>query len=160
MSVRASCFIAKELSFKDVVTLFWTDSKIVLGYINNEKRIYHIFVGNCVQEIHEKSAPSDWNQVRTKNNPADFASRGLRVYELIENEMLLNGPGFLVADAPLPSEFNQEQLDPNDTELRKGMTTVLATQIETFLAPMDKLQRLEIFSSWNAARRAWRYALR
>lgn len=52
---------------------FWTDSQVVLGYINNEVRRFHVFVANCVQLIREKNDPSLRHYVDTAENPADHA---------------------------------------------------------------------------------------
>ena len=75
--------------------IFWTDSKTVLGYINNDARRFHVFVGNRVQEIREQSSPNQWHYVETKSNPADIASRGAGAQELIDNPLGWNGPEFL-----------------------------------------------------------------
>lgn len=32
---------------------FWTDSQVVLGYINNQARTFKTFVANRVQQIHD-----------------------------------------------------------------------------------------------------------
>lgn len=63
----------------DVTEFFWTDSKVVLGYINNEARRFHMFVANRVQRIHLSTVPQQWRYVPTKDNPADHVSRGLTV---------------------------------------------------------------------------------
>ena len=44
--------LLKELEFDQVEETYWTDSKAVLGYINNARR-FSVFVGNRVQEIRE-----------------------------------------------------------------------------------------------------------
>ena len=47
--------LCKELEYKDMKETYWTDSKTVLGYINNDARRFHVFVGNRVQEIRDKT---------------------------------------------------------------------------------------------------------
>lgn len=61
---------------------FWTDSKVVLGYINNDDRRFHVFVANRIQQIKSSTEPSQWQYVASENNPADHASRGLTTKEL------------------------------------------------------------------------------
>ena len=80
VSVKVSTILHKELDFDKIVDIYWTDSKVVLGYINNEARRFHIFVANRVQQIRDESAPAQWRYVESKENPADEASRG-RLFE-------------------------------------------------------------------------------
>lgn len=53
VSVRVSQWLGHELDYQDVTQFFWTDSKVVMGYINNVTRRFHVFVANRVQQIHE-----------------------------------------------------------------------------------------------------------
>lgn len=46
VSVKTSPSLQLELDYEGVEEVFWTDSKVVLGYIANETRRFHIFVGN------------------------------------------------------------------------------------------------------------------
>ena len=67
---------------------------MVLGYIANSVRRFHVFVANLVQEIQDKSAARQWRYMDTKSNPADEASRGIRPNELTKSKWIL-GPDFL-----------------------------------------------------------------
>ncbi len=73
---------------------YWTDSKVVLGYINNDARRFHVFVANRIQQIRTSTEPSQWRYVASDQNPADHASRGLTVKELTESNWF-TGPSFL-----------------------------------------------------------------
>lgn len=54
VSVNVSKILREELRYTDITEFFWTDSNVVLGYINNEARRFHTFVANRVQRIHLK----------------------------------------------------------------------------------------------------------
>ena len=54
----------------------WSDSPIVLYWLSQEPKYGSTFVANRVSEIQEKSDVV-WNHVRTEDNPADPASRGV-----------------------------------------------------------------------------------
>ena len=95
VSSKISCMLRKELEYAPMDEVFWTDSKMVLGYINNNARRFHVFVGNRVQEIREQTSPSQWHYVGTKSNPADIASRGAGAQELLNSPLWWNGPDFL-----------------------------------------------------------------
>lgn len=49
VSSKISCMLRKEVEYAQIQETFWTDSKMVLGYINNDARRFHVFVGNRVQ---------------------------------------------------------------------------------------------------------------
>ena len=74
--------------------LFWSDSKVVLGYIANESRRFHIFVANRVGFIYSNRDVSQWNYVPGVENIADLASRGGYVADFIEPRWF-DSPKFL-----------------------------------------------------------------
>ena len=92
VSTKISAFLQKELKYGCVPEYFWTDSKVVLGYISNEARRFHTFVANRVQTIRDHTSPDRWHYVDTKDNPADDASRGLGAGELFKSNRWWNGP--------------------------------------------------------------------
>lgn len=74
VSVSISNMLREELRIVDGKEYFWTDSKVVLGYINNDARRFHTFVANWVQKICHCTNPQQWRYVPTDENPADGAS--------------------------------------------------------------------------------------
>ena len=95
MSTKVSSVLPQELDYKNVREVFWTDSQVVLGYIMDDARRFHVFVANRVQQITDSSSPSQWQCVRTEENPADEASRGVSPRNLANNSYWLKGPPFL-----------------------------------------------------------------
>ena len=79
LAVNLNVKIRQALDFKLLPTTFWTDSEIVLGYINNESKRFKVFVGNRVAAIRQSSEPHQWKYVRSRDNAADLASRGCQV---------------------------------------------------------------------------------
>ena len=80
--VKMSQLIKAELELNDLESIrehFWTDSQVVLGYINNESKRFKVFVANRVQLIRYNSNTNQWHYVYTKSNPSDDASKGLDV---------------------------------------------------------------------------------
>ena len=84
----------RELEYTIDQEYFWTDSKVVLGYIANERRQFHVFVAIRVQEIQENTTVDQWKYVESKQNPADEVSRRLKTQELL-NSRWITGPEFL-----------------------------------------------------------------
>ena len=50
LSAEVSAVIKEELDLAVNEEFFWTDSRVVLGYLNNEARKFHIFVANLYSE--------------------------------------------------------------------------------------------------------------
>ncbi|XP_060067501.1 uncharacterized protein LOC132547715 [Ylistrum balloti] len=78
---------------KDMFT-FYTDSRVVLGYISNESKRFHVYVANRVSRIRSFCGPHSWKYVASSENPADIATRGCSAFEL-PNSLWINGPSFL-----------------------------------------------------------------
>lgn len=57
VSVTVSNMLKEELGYSDIEEFYWTDSKVVLGYINNDACRFHTFVANRVQKIRHASDP-------------------------------------------------------------------------------------------------------
>ena len=72
VSVKISAQLKRELNYEEIEEVFWTDSRVVLGYIANESRRFHIFVANRVQQIQEATDFHQWNYIESKQNPADI----------------------------------------------------------------------------------------
>ena len=154
-SVKVSRQIRQELSLTDVPEFFWSDSKVVLGYIANESRRFRVFVANRVQLIHDGSSVDQWKYVESKSNPADEASRGLSPSTLLTSKWL-KGPTFLwEVEDKWPFGRNEDMLDscevlPSDPEVKKAIVlTTMATKKELKIA-----DRLDYFSDWFRAKRA------
>lgn len=95
LSTKISMLLQKELEYTSVKEWFWTDSNIVLGYIGNESRRFHVFVANRVQQIRDHTEPYQWQYISTSENPADIASRGANVQDLMNRPEWLSGLEFL-----------------------------------------------------------------
>ncbi|KAK3753685.1 hypothetical protein QZH41_013131 [Actinostola sp. cb2023] len=81
--VQAVRRILSEIDLEIHEVTFYTDSKVVLGYIHNEGRRFYTYVANRVQIIRSVSKPDQWKFVETTNNPADLATRGHHLSELL-----------------------------------------------------------------------------
>ncbi|XP_028415517.1 uncharacterized protein LOC114538584 [Dendronephthya gigantea] len=108
--------ITKELKLVTVAkVVFYTDSKVVLGYIQNESRRFYVYVANRVQINRKLSNPSQWRYVETTDNPADLATRCTPASAL-KSSYWFEGPTFL-RDAAETTDNNEESLlDDNDPE--------------------------------------------
>ena len=159
MSVKASCFLRRELHISDLREFFWCDSMVVLGYIHNESRRFHVFVANRVQQIREHSSPGQWRYVKSEENPSDLASRGLIARDLQVSELWWHGPAFLSESSELPEVAEVTQVQSEDPEVKSSMVLVTGIKTDSQVCA-DLPERLKYFSSWFKAKRAVAICLR
>ena len=101
-------------------TFAWTDSTIVLSWLNREASNWSTFVANRVAEIQE-SLNLRWNHVLFHENPADCASRGVDPSSLKQLSLWWQGPEWLITGA-LPKKL---ELPTTKEELkRKNLVNV------------------------------------
>jgi ribonuclease HI len=91
LAVEVAQFALVQLDLEIDNVKFYTDSKVVLGYISNETRRFFVYVGNIVERIRRFSTPKQWNYVPADCNPADSATRTLQAHEMHSIKWLL-GP--------------------------------------------------------------------
>jgi hypothetical protein len=64
---------------------------IVLDWLRSSPHRWKTFVSNRVAYIQEKISPASWRYIRSSDNPADCASRGLLPAELKNHPLWWNG---------------------------------------------------------------------
>ena len=150
ISVKVHAVLKREFEFENVLHFFWTDSSVVLGYIMNDAKRFHVFVGNRVQLIRDQTNPCQWKYVQSKENPADIASRGATASELISSNWI-TGPTFLW-NKELPTSHAVTDLEDmkDDPEVKKVQSFTTCTENTT----SSMLDRLAYFSRWDRAKRA------
>jgi hypothetical protein len=108
------------LEFEEII--YFTDSKIVLAWIQSTSRVYKQFVSSRVGEIQSNSDPKQWRHVSSESNVADDVSRGIAVHEL--NERWQHGPEFL----RFPREdWPQDVSEVDDKEVSKEARKIVCT---------------------------------
>ena len=143
-SAKVAVMVQKELNYANLKQYFWTDSKVVLGYINNDAKRFHTFVANRVQVIRSNTDIKEWRYIDTKNNPADHASRGLNAEELMKSNWF-SGPS-LLWEKEIPSTKEEiPNIQIGDLEVK---ATVRATTVKEPFSLIDYISR---FSSWAKA---------
>ncbi|UYV64961.1 hypothetical protein LAZ67_3002567 [Cordylochernes scorpioides] len=75
------------------VTL-WSDSTIMLSWLASEHNRWKPYVSNRVKDIQEL-LPCRWMHVKGEDNPADLASRGTSLDQLLDLELWWHGPPWL-----------------------------------------------------------------
>ena len=156
LATRLDRMIKQELDMAVHSSTFWTDSTCVLRYIENKDRRFQIFVANRVSAILDQSTAAQWRYVETTLNPADEASRGMTVDELLINERWKQGPAFLKkAEQSWPQRpDNLGEIPENDPEVKKGAetfankTSVVCDYIGIVIEKISSWSRLKKIIAW------------
>lgn len=82
LAVELYELIRDEIDVEVDTVKFFTDSKIVLGYIHNSTRRFYLYVSNRVTRIRRSTHPDQWYYVPTDLNPADRATRSIPAGQL------------------------------------------------------------------------------
>jgi len=119
--------IQRDLRNPNIKTWFWTESEIVLAWINVETSSFHTFVANRVAAIQRCSNAEQWKHVRSKDNPADIISRGIAPEKLPNCSMWFFGPIFLHEKG---SNWPENPKFETEVERRKPKAIALTTSQE------------------------------
>lgn len=143
VAVRTGDMLKKELEVEFSREMYWTDSKVVLGYISNEARRFHVFVANRVERIKQSTETKQWGYVATEENPADHASRGLTATQLTASNWF-TGPHLLWQKVITSDETKVGVISSSDPEIKKAQ--VYETQAKEQRSLLDRLHK---FSDWS-----------
>lgn len=116
--------VATDLKIDLPAVYAWTDSTIVLGWLQHSPSKLAVFVGNRIATIADLVPPSHWRHVPGKQNPADCLSRGLNPKALLELPLWWKGPPWLSLEAgnwPTRPDLVETQELP---EIRKTVLTI------------------------------------
>lgn len=132
-------------------------STSVLKYIRNETSRFKVFVAKRVSQIFQVSCPTQWRYVNTSSNPADIASRGMKVEVFVSDATWVSGPHFLLhpeSEWPVARD-DIYHLSLGDPEV-KGVVAVNVVQARE--EPVTHL--IEYFSSWIRLKKSVAWLLR
>ena len=149
LSVKISKML-KNLDIHIDDEIFWTDSKVVLGYINSDARRFKVFVANRVEQIRDHASPKQCHHVESSSNPADDTLRGLDSKKKDQIRRWFDGPSFLWSRKQCWLEKSQlEEVSDEDQEVRK----VVKVNVSNIQKISVLLRLQEITSSWIKMKR-------
>lgn len=115
--------VQHSLSAHNIKIYGWSDSTAVLGWIQGDENRWKPFVANKVKKIKKIMPPDCWHYVKSAENPADCASRGLSASNLKEHTLWWSGPSWL----PLYQQDNCEKIYTTEQELKKETQSIVAS---------------------------------
>ncbi len=157
LAVKVDIMLKKEMQLPLEDSVFWTDSTTVLNYIKNEDKRFHTFVANRVSYIRDATQPQQWRYVPTKENPADDASRGLKVEYFLSNKRWIDGPSFLWRPSDIQFPSSDLTLTDDDLEVKKELK-VNAVVLQNGQNATSQL--LHYFSEWKRLKVAVAWVLK
>ena len=80
----------------DVEYICWTDSMIALSWIKSVPCRWKTFISNGISKIQTLTSKERWSLCQGVDNLADLVTRGISAEELVNSDIWLQGPGFLV----------------------------------------------------------------
>ncbi|KAI4900718.1 hypothetical protein NFI96_009188 [Prochilodus magdalenae] len=150
LATEMADLITDELYIDIHKITFYTDSRIVLGYIYNSSRRFYVYVANRVARIRRSTSPEQWHFVSTEHNPADHGTRSVPA-AVLKDTNWLKGPAFLYRDTCSQTE-TFALIDPDaDEDVRPQPVTAFTTNASERELGSHRFER---FSSWRTLSRA------
>lgn len=87
--------ILEACEFQQSSVTLWSDSIVVLHWINKQHNELKAFVSNRIKIIQEKTNRFVWKHVSSADNPADLVSRGMDIPKFLKSKFWLEGPEWL-----------------------------------------------------------------
>ncbi|XP_058840862.1 uncharacterized protein LOC131696333 [Topomyia yanbarensis] len=147
IGVQLHAHVVKALQLEISESRFWSDSTVVLQWLQSPPNTWKTFVANRVSEIQTATHGSHWNHIASKENPADLVSRGMKIEDFLVSELWRVGPDWFRQPEnrwPMPSTIPPLL---ENVELRKLTVAVLhvkpsTSQVFTRYSSLDKLVRV------------------
>ena len=153
LELNGALILARLLSHcKDVLDLplnavhAWTDSTVVLAWIQGDPRRFKVYVGNRVAQILDLTPADCWKHVRSGENPADCASRGIFPSELLEHDLWWKGPQWLLLP---PSEWPKNNSATDDTQEGNDELSVITCNLATVEEPLIPTDKFSSFTRYK-----------
>ncbi|XP_026331735.1 uncharacterized protein LOC113239082 [Hyposmocoma kahamanoa] len=119
--------VLKAFPHTDIPIYGWTDSLVVLGWLQGQPSRWKAFVANRTKEILDIMPVSCWRHVSSNDNAADCATRGLTTSQLTEHTLWWEGPAWI--KKPI-SKNDTHTIDMPQIEM-KNEPQICATMVET-----------------------------
>jgi hypothetical protein len=130
----------RALNLKINESYLWTDSSIILTWIQGPPTKWKTVVGNRVATIQEETALATWRHAPSQFNPADLISRGLEPSALSTSTLWWKGPQWLTQE---PSSWPTTEVNtPTENLETRNVHVALLQHPEDITPRFSKLKKL------------------
>lgn len=141
-ALLAKLIVTVNASLKVATVYAWTDSEIVLAWLQGHPTRWTTFVGNRVSEIHSTLDATVWQHVPSKDNPADCASRGISPQQLVQHPIWWHGPTWLSKDHSHWPIKQKKQIAETTIECRPSQVFLTVPVNDTLSQILDNASSL------------------
>ncbi|XP_076660078.1 uncharacterized protein LOC143363366 [Halictus rubicundus] len=142
-------FVQSTLGTRNLSCVCWTDSTVVLNWVQQHPSRWKTFVANRVSKIQARLPLAEWRHVCTEDNPADCASRGLLSDDLLRSSLWWQGPAWLTRDRSEwpPLQIRIDDTNPLEAKVIPAHSAVLSQpwELETRFSSWPKLIRVTAY---------------
>ncbi|XP_036346150.1 uncharacterized protein LOC118755421 [Rhagoletis pomonella] len=129
--------VQTHLSLNNRKLHLWTDSGIVLAWLEKPPHMWKTYVSNRTAQIIDLVGPATWRHVASADNPADLGTRGCKPLHLATTSLWWNGPSWLTESQEFWPQSPIRNIIPPESR-----------KIESFHAALNDTDILERFSSF------------
>ncbi|XP_022835967.1 uncharacterized protein LOC111363382 [Spodoptera litura] len=147
--------ITKILAEYNVKVFCWTDSKVVLAWLQGNQTKYEKYITNRTTIIRNIVPANNWGYVNTNENPADCATRGLLPSKLIDFSLWWEGPKWLT-EQEKQTIVSEETYTTNEGSLTNCYTINKAEPapkrnelIDSLLERHSNIDRISRILAWS-----------
>ncbi|XP_066592932.1 uncharacterized protein [Prorops nasuta] len=137
----------KVIDLKPNDIFLWSDSMIVIHWINMQASKLKPFVANRVTSILKMTLASWWCHVASENNPADALSRGQMPKEFVNNQKWFTGPLYIKRQEFARPTHSICRIDVIP-EIRKTTCLSTTTSNPEFFGTFSSYRRLIHVTAW------------
>ena len=137
---------ARALNVSLMECYAWSDSQVVLQWLQSSDPLGNHFADNYVSHVHEVLSGVHCRYVLTQENPAELATRGLSAISLAQSERWWKGPAWLAdpesswLNGQIRNEYQTTTVSPPTPRVIQNMAT--QTEPSTFIVQFSFLKRL------------------
>ncbi|XP_054083224.1 uncharacterized protein LOC128920268 isoform X1 [Zeugodacus cucurbitae] len=138
--------VQTHLKLNDHKMYLWSDSEIVLAWLEKPPYTWKTYVSNRISQILDLVGPAKWQHVASADNPADLGTRGCKPLHLTSTTLWWNGPTWLTESQEFWPKSPARNIIPPESR-----------KIENFHITPEEDDILHRFSSFPRALRVIAY---
>ena len=116
--------VKKVYDVKDEDIHYFSDSSIVIGWLQSGDLNFKPYVANQIVKIKKASSVKNWHHIPGDVNPADLASRGASIKSIMNSSLWRNGPEFWQTGIKTTSKISEFDEKTKEEILKEVSSTM------------------------------------